>query len=51
MKNRKQIREITMLAVLSALIILMSFTPIGYIRIVPMGLVLPGSQRKRDRAL
>ncbi|MBR6516528.1 MAG: ECF transporter S component [Bacilli bacterium] len=38
MKNRKQIREITMLAVLSALIILMSFTPIGYIRIVPMGL-------------
>lgn len=38
MKNRKKIREITMLAVLSALIILMSFTPIGYIRIVPIGL-------------
>lgn len=38
MKNRKQIREITMLAVLSALIILMSFTPIGYIKIIPMGL-------------
>ncbi len=38
MKNRKKIREITMLAVLSALIILMSFTPIGYIKIIPMGL-------------
>ena len=38
MKNRKKIREITMLAVLSALIILMSFTPIGYIKIVPLGL-------------
>ena len=38
MKNRKKIKEITMLSVLAAVIILMSFTPIGYIRIVPIGL-------------
>ena len=40
MNNRKKIREITMLAVLSALIILMSFTPIGYIRTIGLEITL-----------
>lgn len=38
MQRREKIRRITFLAVLVSIILLMSFTPIGYIKILPLSL-------------
>lgn len=40
MKNRKKIYEMTLLAILSGIIILMSFTPIGYIKTAGLEITL-----------